>query len=70
MLIDVYQFMMSSTEGILSIYSKINPLLDGESESILNDRIAAKFLASSSMVCTRSTDSIKERWVKMVATYR
>jgi len=47
-----------------------NSSLAGESSSILNDQIAAKFLASSPMVTSRSTDSIKERWIKMVATYR
>src|SRR5579859_5583613 len=68
-LIDAYQFVMSSKERMTFLQLRLTQLA-GESASISNDRIASKFLASSPMVTTRSTDSIKERWIKMVATYR
>src|SRR5579859_5639217 len=68
-LIDAYQFMMSSKEHMTFLRLRLTQLA-GESASISNDRIASKFLGSSPMVTTRSTDSIKERWIKMVATYR
>ena len=48
-LIDVYQSVMSSKGGTILTFSTVD-LLDGESASILNDRIAAQFLASSPVV--------------------
>src|SRR5579859_5648712 len=68
-LIDAYQFVMSSKKRMTFLRLRLTQLA-GESASISNDRIAYKFLSSSPMVTTRSTDSIKERWIKMVATYR
>jgi len=68
-LIDAYQSVMSSKGGTILTFSTVD-LLDGESASILNDRIAAQFLASSPVVSSRTVESIKERWIKMVGTYR
>ena len=68
-LIDAYQSVMSSKGGTILTFSTVD-LLDGESASILNDQIAAQFLASSPVVFSRTVESIKERWIKMVGTYR
>ena len=44
--------------------------LDGDNAGIINDKIAAKFTESSPDVEGRSTEAIKERWKKMLETYR
>jgi hypothetical protein len=45
-------------------------LLDGDNAGIIHDKIAAKFTESSPDIEGHSTEAIKERWKKLLETYR
>src|SRR5438552_15962194 len=69
-LIDAYQSVMSSKRGTILTFSTVD-LLDGESASILNDRIAAQFLASSPVVSFRMLNLLKRdgsKWWGLTGT--
>ena len=44
--------------------------LDGDNVGIIHDKIAVKFGESSPDIEGRSTEAIKERWKKLLETYR
>ena len=44
--------------------------LDGDNAGIIYDKIAAKFVEGSPDIEGRSTEAIKERWKKLLETYR
>ena len=44
--------------------------LDGDNSGIIMDKIAARFTDSGPEVEGRSTEAIKERWKKLLESYR
>ena len=44
--------------------------LDGDNAGIIYDKIAAKFVEGSPDIEGHSTEAIKERWKKLLETYK
>jgi hypothetical protein len=68
-LIDAYQQVQFDKLGTPLRSESLMPL-DSDPAGIIDDNIAAKFTKSSPEVEGRSTTAIKERWKKMVGSYR
>jgi hypothetical protein len=68
-LIDAYHLVQIDKLGTPFHSESLMPL-DSDPAGIIYDRIAAEFRKSSPEVEGRSTVAIKERWKKMVESYR
>jgi hypothetical protein len=70
-LVDVYQQIQFEKHGTPPppLPSFLMPL-DSDPAGVIDDKIAAKFNESSPETEGRSTAAIKERWKKMVESYR
>ena len=71
-LIDAYQKVQFTKSGSDLPFLNVSLLmpLDGDNSGIIFDKIAAEFLQSTPDAEGRSTEAIRERWKKMLESYR
>jgi hypothetical protein len=71
-LIEAYQYVQANKAGASFPFSLPQCLiaLDGDNSGIIMDKIAARFNDSSPVGGGRSSEAVKERWKKLLESYR